>query len=197
MARSPSDRPAPPDLAPFDTVYVEAAARILGVLSHPTRLHLVLLVAQGETHVSRLAELLEVSQSNVSHHLGLLRNLGLVTDRRDGQFVRYRVNADAWELLAHGFFEHLVEGSDELRLRGFSLRREEEDPEVDPVQREPEEARAGSPGGMNPEAPGPELCTPAEDPGSGRTPEKGSKKGRKGRKKGGKRGKRRVEGGKD
>jgi DNA-binding transcriptional ArsR family regulator len=114
---------SPQPLRPFDAVYVEAAARILGVLSHPTRLHLILLLAQGETHVSRLAELLEIPQSNVSHHLGLLRNLGLVADRRDGQFVRYRVNTTAWELVAHGFFEHLVEGSDELRLRGFTLRR--------------------------------------------------------------------------
>lgn len=145
---TPPPPTSPQPLRPFDAAYVEAAARMLGVLSHPTRLHLILLLAQGETHVSRLAELLEISQSNVSHHLGLLRNLGLVADRRDGQFVRYRINTAAWELVAHGFFEHLVEGSDELRLRGFTLRRSEAEGDAGPPAvgaGEPVEDPAGSP----------------------------------------------------
>jgi DNA-binding transcriptional ArsR family regulator len=118
------NEPPSPDVQPFDALYVEAAARILGVLRHPTRLHLVLLVAQGETHVSRLSELLDLPQSNVSHHLGLLRNVGLVSDRREGQFVLYRLNTPAWQLVADGFFDHLLEGSDEVRLRNFLVRRE-------------------------------------------------------------------------
>ncbi len=169
-------------------MYVEAAARILGVLSHPTRLHLVLLVAQGETHVSRLAELLEVSQSNVSHHLGLLRNLGLVTDRRDGQFVRYRVNTDAWELLAHGFFEHLVDGSDELHLRGFTIRREEEEgPDMGSPPLEPERAAKGSRGRSKGRGSKKEAS-------SGPSAGKETKGGRKRRKKGGRRRKEGTEG---
>jgi len=118
------NEPHSPDVQPFDALYVEAAARILGVLRHPTRLHLVLLVAQGETHVSRLSELLDLPQSNVSHHLGLLRNVGLVSDRREGQFVLYRLNTPAWQLVADGFFDHLLDGGNEVRLRNFLVRRE-------------------------------------------------------------------------
>lgn len=125
--------PASPDVEPFDPLYVDAAARILGVLRHPTRLHLVLLVAQGETHVSRLSELLELPQSNVSHHLSILRNLGLVADRREGQFVLYRIHTPAWKLLANGFFDHLLGGMDEVRLQNFLIRRE------------PDETATGSP----------------------------------------------------
>jgi DNA-binding transcriptional ArsR family regulator len=127
--------PSSPDVQPFDALYVDAAARILGVLRHPTRLHLVLLVAQGETHVSRLSDLLALPQSNVSHHLSILRNLGLVADRREGQFVLYRIHTPAWRLLADGFFDHLLGGSDEVRLQNFLVRRE------------PDEDAAGSPQG--------------------------------------------------
>ncbi|CAN5808220.1 hypothetical protein BH23GEM11_BH23GEM11_01970 [soil metagenome] len=128
--------PPSPDVQPFDAGYVEAAARILGVLSHPTRLHLVLLAAQGETHVSRLSELLGLPQSNVSHHLGLLRNVGLVSDRREGQFVLYRLNTAAWQLVADGFFDHLLDGTNEVRLRNFVVRREpDEDAGGSPVEK--------------------------------------------------------------
>lgn len=182
--------PTPPDVEPFDAVYVDAAARILGVLSHPTRLHLVLLVAQGETHVTRLAELLGVSQSNVSHHLSLLRNLGLVSDRREGQFVLYRVNVPAWQLLAHGFFEHLVEGSDELRLQDFVIRRSQgpataEEAPCDPTPGSPraEDIRARTPAAREPDRAPAGSSKTGEAPGKGKKA-RSSKKGKKGQKKG-------------
>lgn len=112
-----------PPLRPFDEHYVAMAARMLGLLSHPTRLHLVLLLAQGESHVSRLCEVLDLPQSNVSHHLALLRNTGLVSDRREGQFVLYRIHVDAWSLVANGFFDRLLGGEDEVTLQNFHLGR--------------------------------------------------------------------------
>lgn len=112
-----------PPLRPFDEHYVAMAARMLGLLSHPTRLHLVLLLAQGESYVSRLCEVLDLPQSNVSHHLALLRNTGLVSDRRDGQFVLYRIHVEAWSLVANGFFDRLLGGEDEVTLQNFHLGR--------------------------------------------------------------------------
>lgn len=115
-----------PDPAPrrtFSPAYVAAAARVLAVLSHETRLNLVLLLAQGEATVSELCELVGLPQSNVSHHLRILRDAGLVTDRRDRQFVVYGVNLPVWGMVAHGFFDHLAEGRDEVVLRGFVVRR--------------------------------------------------------------------------
>lgn len=107
----------------FSPAYVAAAARVLHVLSHDTRLNLVLLLAQGEATVSELCELVGLAQSNVSHHLRILRDAGLVTDRREGQFVVYGVNVAVWGMVAHGFFDHLAEGRDEVVLRGFAVRR--------------------------------------------------------------------------
>ncbi|HEX5386294.1 MAG TPA: metalloregulator ArsR/SmtB family transcription factor [Gemmatimonadales bacterium] len=103
--------------------YITTAARLLGILSHETRLNLVLALAQGEASVTELCEHLSLSQSNASHHLSILRNTGLVCDARDGQFVIYRLNLDAWRALGDGFFDQLLGGLDGVRLQHFSIRR--------------------------------------------------------------------------
>lgn len=116
-----------PDAAPrrtFSPEYVATAARVLGILSHETRLHLVLLLAQEEATVSELCQALDLPQSNVSHHLRILRDSSLVTDRREGQYVVYGINVAAWQMVANGFFDYLAGGEDHVTLRGFVLRRE-------------------------------------------------------------------------
>jgi DNA-binding transcriptional ArsR family regulator len=107
----------------FSQEYVTTAAHILGVLSHETRLNLVLALAQGPASVSDLCEHLGLEQSNASHHLGILRNTGLVTDERDGQFVIYRVNVAAWRGLGDGFFDQLLGGLDAVQLQHFRITR--------------------------------------------------------------------------
>jgi len=107
----------------FSAEYVRTAAHVLGVLSNETRLHVVLLLAQGEANVTELCDALDVAQSSLSHHLRILRNTGLVSDRRDGRFVLYRINVPAWTKLADGFFDVLLEGEDEVTLQNVSIRR--------------------------------------------------------------------------
>lgn len=46
----------------------------------------------GETRVSDLVDRLGISQPTMSHHLGVLKNAGLVEDRREGQSIFYKVN---------------------------------------------------------------------------------------------------------
>ena len=46
----------------------------------------------GETRVSDLVDRLGISQPTMSHHLGVLKGVGLVEDRREGQSIYYRVN---------------------------------------------------------------------------------------------------------
>ncbi len=68
-------------------------------LSDPTRLRaLVLLLTEGELCVCRLVGALAVSQPKMSRHLAALREAGLLRDRRQGQWVHYRVAEDlpAW-----------------------------------------------------------------------------------------------------
>ena len=107
----------------FPAAYITAAAHVLSMLSHETRLHIVLFLAQGEATVSELCEQLALTQSNASHHLGILRNTGLVADRREGQFVVYRINVSAWAALGDGFFDQLLGGADSVTLQRFRIER--------------------------------------------------------------------------
>lgn len=67
----------------------------MSALSEPTRLGAMRLLADGREHcVCELMELLSATQSRMSRHMAVLKAAGIVTDRRDAQWVRYRRNPD-------------------------------------------------------------------------------------------------------
>lgn len=64
---------------------------ILTTLAEPTRLTALSLLWDGQEHcVCELMQRLGATQSRMSRHMAALKNAGLVTDRRDAQWVRYR-----------------------------------------------------------------------------------------------------------
>lgn len=66
---------------------------LLSVLAHPTRLAALRLLRDAQEHcVCELMDRLGASQSRMSRHMAALRQAGLVVDRRDAQWVRYRLN---------------------------------------------------------------------------------------------------------
>ncbi|WP_050525847.1 ArsR/SmtB family transcription factor [Pseudorhodobacter aquimaris] len=68
---------------------------ILSALAEPTRLNAIRLLADGDKHcVCELMKLLRATQSRMSRHMQVLKKAGLGTDRRDAQWVRYRLNPD-------------------------------------------------------------------------------------------------------
>jgi len=68
---------------------------ILSALAEPTRLDAMRLLADGGEHcVCELMDTLGATQSRMSRHMGVLKTNGLVIDRRDAQWVRYRINPD-------------------------------------------------------------------------------------------------------
>jgi ArsR family transcriptional regulator len=69
----------------------EENARLLKVLAHPTRLHIVSLIRQRQPCVKSMEGILGVSQPNLSQHLSLLRNTGVVEAAREGNQVCYRI----------------------------------------------------------------------------------------------------------
>ncbi|MDW8321907.1 MAG: metalloregulator ArsR/SmtB family transcription factor [Armatimonadota bacterium] len=85
---------------------MENAVRILKALSDETRLRLTKVLMQGEFCVCELVDALEVEQSNLSRHLAVLKNAGLVRDRRRGLWVYYTVAEEATEQL-RGILEAL------------------------------------------------------------------------------------------
>ncbi len=68
---------------------------LMGTLSDPTRLGALRLLWDGREHcVCELMQVLGATQSRMSRHMGALKAAGLVIDRRDAQWVRYRRNPD-------------------------------------------------------------------------------------------------------
>jgi len=72
---------------------VKASWDILKVLSDPTRVRLLALLLHEELSVAELQEILGMAQSRISSQLALLRQSGLVTDRRDGRKAFYSMRA--------------------------------------------------------------------------------------------------------
>jgi len=74
-------------------------ATLFSALGHDTRLRcLLLLLAFEELCVCELTHAIGAAQPHMSRHLGQLREAGLVTDRREGLWIHYRVNPElpAW-----------------------------------------------------------------------------------------------------
>jgi ArsR family transcriptional regulator len=72
---------APTDLA--------RAARVFHALSDETRLAIVVLLKDGERCVCELMEPLQAAQSRLSFHLKVLKEAGVVSDRREGRWSYY------------------------------------------------------------------------------------------------------------
>lgn len=68
---------------------------VLSALSEPTRLGAMQILSdKGEHCVCELMVRLDVTQSRMSRHMQVLKQAGLVVDRRDAQWVRYRRNPE-------------------------------------------------------------------------------------------------------
>ncbi len=76
------------------------AARWFHALSDATRLEIVELLSHGERCVCELQSTLDAAQSRLSFHLKVLKDAGLVTDRREGRWVYYAVNRGALDAIA-------------------------------------------------------------------------------------------------
>ena len=80
----PLAQPLPDDL-------VELIARRFRVLGEPTRIKLLDRLREGEASVNELSAALAGSQQNVSKHLAVLAEVGILGRRKDGNHVYYRI----------------------------------------------------------------------------------------------------------
>jgi DNA-binding transcriptional ArsR family regulator len=76
---------------PLPDSLVELIAQRFRVIGEPMRIRLLDRLRQGEATVNELTEATGASQQNVSKHLGLLADAGIVGRRKDGTRVYYRV----------------------------------------------------------------------------------------------------------
>ena len=96
--------------------------RIFKLLSDETRLRILYSLSQAEElHVRALCELLQLSQPAVSHHLGMLRNAGIVDPRRDGKHNYYRILPGNFEQLLMLVFDGIPESEHAIRFGDLDL----------------------------------------------------------------------------
>src|SRR4030067_2130245 len=69
-------------------------AKLFGGLGDPSRLSILDALGGGPLTVSSIIETTGLSQSNVSNHLGCLRDCGLVVAEHEGRFVTYHLSDD-------------------------------------------------------------------------------------------------------
>lgn len=78
---------------------VDRAAELFHALSDETRVGIVRRLQNGEKCVCELTDVLDAAQSRLSFHLKVLKDAGLVHDRRDGRWIHYHLNRDAFDEL--------------------------------------------------------------------------------------------------
>ncbi|HZV07480.1 MAG TPA: metalloregulator ArsR/SmtB family transcription factor [Gemmataceae bacterium] len=119
---------APSPIRTSDTT-IDRMCAVFDLLGDPSRLKIVLALAEyGELHVSALCEMLgqikpgvKYSQPAVSHHLTLMRMVGLVGFRRDGKHNYYHLSSTHLRDLFEQFFADAGNGSKTLQFDDFTL----------------------------------------------------------------------------
>ncbi len=84
------------DTEDFDSLFtgdedIERASRSLKAMSHPLRLKILCTLGEKEVSVQDIVEQVGTSQSNISQHLAILRDKGILAARKDANRVYYRV----------------------------------------------------------------------------------------------------------
>jgi DNA-binding transcriptional ArsR family regulator len=74
-----------------EDIVIKLTSDIFKTLSHPVRLNILRILKDGERCVCEIIEELDIEQSNLSQHLGLMKKQGLLDTRKDGQKVIYRI----------------------------------------------------------------------------------------------------------
>ena len=93
-------------------------AKLLGVLAHPERIRIVEELRGGDLDVQSRQKLLGVAHSRVSQNLGILRSHRIVTERREGRHVFYRLvqpRLATWLRDGLSFLEREAELNEEIR----------------------------------------------------------------------------------
>ncbi len=70
---------------------IEIASRSLKAMSHPLRLKILCTLGSQEISVQKIVDNVGTSQSNISQHLAILRDKGILASRKDANKVYYRV----------------------------------------------------------------------------------------------------------
>ncbi len=73
----------------------DSEAEIFRAAADPCRIRILKLLKEGELCVCEIIMALNRSQSTTSHHLSILKDAGLIKERKDGKWSRYRLSDGA------------------------------------------------------------------------------------------------------
>ncbi|MBP2627605.1 MAG: transcriptional regulator, ArsR family [Firmicutes bacterium] len=74
-----------------EDIVVKLTSEFFKTLSHPVRIKILHCLEKGELCVCDIIEELDIEQSNLSQHLGMMKKQGIIDSRKDGQKVIYRI----------------------------------------------------------------------------------------------------------
>ncbi|HJZ57353.1 MAG TPA: metalloregulator ArsR/SmtB family transcription factor [Gemmataceae bacterium] len=80
-----------------DPLQPRRCAQLLAALAAPERLKIVRFLADGPHNVTEIAEMLKIPPVNLSHHLNVLKQAGLIQGRKKGRFVLYSLRPGVLE----------------------------------------------------------------------------------------------------
>ncbi|MBA2687787.1 MAG: metalloregulator ArsR/SmtB family transcription factor [Gemmatimonadaceae bacterium] len=97
----------------IEPLKIARGAALFHALSDETRLEILRQLSSGECCVCDLTDALDSAQSRLSFHLKVLKDAGFVSDRKQGRWVYYRLNAEAFAEAGEvvGTLEKLAEES--------------------------------------------------------------------------------------
>ena len=103
---------------PYRLLAATELAEFLRALSHPRRIQMLEELRSGERDVAALAKATELAHSSVSQHLMVLRAHRVVTERREGRRVIYRLRSEelaSWLVQGMSFLATMDQQTDEVR----------------------------------------------------------------------------------
>ena len=79
--------------------------KLFKALNDSTRRQILDLLKEKDLSAGEIAEAFDISKPSISHHLYLLKNAGLVSSERDGQFIVYSLDTTALEEATQWLFK--------------------------------------------------------------------------------------------
>ena len=98
----------PRQIKALDRVTAAHVAELFRALGDPSRVRIIAALTDGELNVSALAEVVDLSESAVSHHMRGLRQMRLVRSRRDGRQVFYSLDDEHIVELFNRGLDHVL-----------------------------------------------------------------------------------------
>lgn len=100
-------------MTPDEKKVYELHASVCQILANPKRLQILNTLRDKEVPAGELGSNLDISKSNLSQHLALLREKGIVDTRRDGVSIYYRISnpkiLKAFDIMRQILFEQIIE----------------------------------------------------------------------------------------